>query len=178
MKQTMKKLTAVALSCVLLLSMLLTFAACNEEAGSSADVTEAPTQVASIADTEEKPTEEATSSKVEKMGIWADSLYNEDTTLGEGAKTVSVTVEAEGSQVVFTVKTDAETLGEALLALSLIEGENSQYGLYIKRVNGMLADYDVDQTYWGFYQNGEYMMTGVDSTPINGGEHFELVRTK
>ena len=42
----------------------------------------------------------------------------------------------------------------------------------------MLADYDVDQTYWGFYQNGEYMMTGVDTTEFADGDQYELVRTK
>lgn len=110
--------------------------------------------------------------------IWNNAAYKEDTTLGEGAKTLVVEVEAEGYSVEFTVNTDAATLGEALLALELITGEDGAYGLYIKTVNGMLADYDTDGTYWAFYQNGEYAMSGVDSTKISGGEHFELVRSK
>lgn len=110
--------------------------------------------------------------------IWDTATYKEDTTLGEGAKTVVVKVEAAGRAVELTVKTDAATLGEALLSLDLIAGDEGDFGLYVKTVNGMLADYDVDQTYWGFYKDGEYMMTGVDTTEISGGEHFELVRTK
>ena len=47
-----------------------------------------------------------------------------------------------------------------------------------KKVNGILADYDVDKTYWGLYKNGEYLMTGVDTTEIADGEHYELVKTK
>ncbi len=123
--------------------------------------------------------EEATSDQGKDLpAMWDNATYKEDVTLGEGAKTVTVKVEAEGHSINVTVKTDAATLGEALLALNLIAGEEGAYGLYVKTVNGILADYDVDGTYWGFYQNGEYMMTGVDATNISGGESFELVRTK
>lgn len=112
------------------------------------------------------------------QGLWKDAQYTKDTALGTGAKVVEVEVEAEDESVTFTIKTDAATLGEALLDLGLVAGEESEYGLYVKVVNGMTADYDVDGAYWAFYQNGEYMMTGVDGTEISGGEHYELVYTK
>ena len=48
------------------------------------------------------------------------------------------------------------------------------YGLYIKSVNGIVADYDVDATYWAFYINGEYAMTGVEMTPIAEGDSYLL----
>lgn len=114
----------------------------------------------------------------EVTGIWADATYTEDTELGEGSKTVKVVVEADEKKITFTINTDAEILGDALLEHELIAGDESEFGLYIKEVNGMLADYDVDQTYWGFYQNGEYMMTGVDGTEFADGDQYELVRTK
>ena len=110
--------------------------------------------------------------------IWQDATYVQDTELGEGAKTLTVKVEVEENSVTFTIHTDAETVGEALLNLGLIAGENSQYGLYIKQVNGMTADYDIDQTYWAFYINGEYAMSGVDTTPITEGNIYSLVRSK
>ena len=116
--------------------------------------------------------------KEEEKGIWADAKYTEDTELGKGSKTVKVVVEAEEKKITFTIHTDETILGDALLAHELVEGEDSDFGLYIKKVNGMLADYDVDQTYWGFYQNGEYMMTGVDTTEFADGDQYELVRTK
>ena len=112
----------------------------------------------------------------DQVDPWADALYTADTTLGEGAKTVTVQVTAYEKTVVFTIKTDAQYLGQALLDNKLVEGEMGAYGLYIKRVNGILADYDIDGTYWAFYSNGEYMMSGVDTTEISGGEHYELVR--
>lgn len=111
-------------------------------------------------------------------GLWASATYLKDTTFGEGAKTVTVKVIAGGKSVTFTVKTDAETLGDALLAHNLIAGDEGQYGLYVKVVNGITADYDVDQSYWGFSKNGEYMMTGVDGTAIADGETYELTYTK
>jgi outer membrane lipopolysaccharide assembly protein LptE/RlpB len=110
--------------------------------------------------------------------IWQDATYVQDTELGEGSKTLVVRVEVEENSVTFTIHTDAETVGQALLDLGLIAGEESQYGLYIKQVNGMTADYDIDQTYWAFYINGEYGMTGVDTTPIFESEVYSLVRSR
>ena len=110
--------------------------------------------------------------------IWQDATYVQDTELGEGSKTLVVRVEVEENTVTFTIHTDAETVGEALLAHGIIAGEESQYGLYIKQVNGMTADYDIDQTYWAFYINGEYGMTGVDTTPISESEVYSLVRSR
>ena len=110
--------------------------------------------------------------------LWAKATYKEDQTLGSGNKTVTVKVVADGSYVTFTLKTDKENLGDALLDSGLAEGEDGAYGLYIKKVNGILADYDVDQTYWSFQVGGEAQMNGVSDFKIVGGESVELVRTK
>lgn len=110
--------------------------------------------------------------------IWDDAIYTEDTELGEGDKTVTVDVIAEDNRVRFTIHTNGDTLGDALIENGLVEGEESQYGLYVKKVNGILADYDVNKSYWGFYSGGEYMMSGIDTTEIFGGEAFELVYEK
>lgn len=118
------------------------------------------------------------SETVEGDSLWNDAIYTEDTVLGEGAKTVAVEVKAGEKSVVFTIKTDEAILGDALAAHGLVEGEEGPYGLYVKKVNGILADYDVDASYWGFYKNGEYMMTGIDVTEFTDGEHYELVYTK
>ncbi len=114
---------------------------------------------------------------VDRTGLWENATYVDDTEFGSGAKTVTVTVKVEEHTVTFTINTDKSTLGDALLEHGLIAGEQGDYGLYVKTVNGITADYDADQSYWGFYQNGEYMMTGVDGTEISGGESYELVYT-
>ena len=111
-------------------------------------------------------------------GVWSSATYTEDTTFGTGAATVTVEVKAGDKSIDFVLKTDKTTLGDALIEHGLIEGEEGQYGLYIKKVNGITADFDVDQSYWAFYKNGETMMSGVDGTEIKDGEHYELVYTK
>ena len=115
---------------------------------------------------------------VEKTGLWENAVYLKDTSFGDGAKTVVVEVKAEEQIVTFTIKTDKDTVGAALLEHDLIQGENSEYGLYVKTVNGITADFDVDQSYWAFYINGEYATAGVDSTEITEGVTYQLVYSK
>ena len=112
---------------------------------------------------------------VDKIGRWEDATYLSDTEFGEGSKTVYVEVKVEEQSLTFTFHTDKEILGDVLIEHGIVEGENSEYGLYVKKVNGMLADYDVDCTYWALYKGGAYSMTGVDTTEISDGEHYELV---
>lgn len=110
--------------------------------------------------------------------LWANATYTEDTSLGEGAKTVVVEVKADEKTVTFTIKTDKETVGAALQEHNLLDGDESEFGLYVKKVNGITADYDVDQSYWAFYINGEYAMSGVDTTEITEGVTYQLAYTK
>ena len=105
-------------------------------------------------------------------------LYQEDTELGKGKNTFTLEVVWEKSKVNFTIHTDKTIVGDALLELGLVEGEQGDYGLYVKKVNGILADYDIDSTYWAFYINGEYAMTGVDGTKIVNGATYKLSREK
>ena len=111
-------------------------------------------------------------------GLWENATYTADTIIGSGKTTLIVKVTANENSVVFTLKTDKETVGDALLENNLIEGDESEYGLYVKKVNGIVADYDVDQSYWAFYIDGDYAMTGVDSTEIAEEVEYELVYTK
>ena len=110
--------------------------------------------------------------------VWKDAIHTEDATLGEGSTTVTVEVAAADKTVVITLKTDETMLGAALLAEELITGEDGPYGLYVKTVNGILADYDTDHTYWALYIDGDYAMTGVDTTPIEAGKTYRLSKDK
>ena len=59
----------------------------------------------------------------------------------EGAKTITVTVMQEGVEnKVFTIHTDAEFLRGALEQEKLVEGTESQYGLYVTTVGGVAVD--------------------------------------
>ena len=115
---------------------------------------------------------------VEKTGVWEEATYRKDMEFGKGEKTLTVEVVAEDQTVTFTVHTDKTTVGEALLEHELIDGAQGDYGLYVKKVNGITADYDVNQSYWSFYINDEYAMSGVDGTEIVEADIYRLEYTK
>ncbi len=97
------------------------------------------------------------------------------TVLGDGQTTFPFTVtDKDGAQTAFEIRTDKQTVGEALLELGLIAGDEGEFGLYVKTVNGITADYDTDGTYWAFYINGEYAMSGVDTTVVEAGASYEM----
>ncbi len=99
--------------------------------------------------------------------------------IGEGDTKFDFTVvDKDGKETKFKVSTDKTTVGEALLDLGLIEGEDSQYGLYVKTVNGIALDFETDGMYWAFYVNGEYAMSGVDTTEIKPGEVYSFKADK
>lgn len=151
-----RKLLSLLLCMVLIAATALTFVSCGNE-GKTDDTTVSENTSAPDKETE-KPQENV---------------------LGEGNTSFAFVVrDIDGSEKSFTIKTDAKTVGEALLAVDLIEGEEGQYGLYVKKVNGITADYDVDATYWAFYINGEYAMTGVDATEIAAGATYMFAKQK
>ena len=109
------------------------------------------------------------------MALTAVSCGGKTETETEGASVKTFTFEVvplEGETKTYTIESEKTMVGEELLIRGLIEGEVQQYGLYVKVVDGITADYDVDRTYWAFYINGEYAMTGVDSTPIEDGATY------
>lgn len=144
-----KKLKTLFLTMAVIMAATPFAAGCNGDKGKEKQV--APTQTV---ETSEKASE---------------------TVLGEGKTEFPFTVvDKEGNETVFEIHTDKETVGEALLELDLIAGEDAEYGLYVKIVNGITADYDKDGTYWAFYINGEYASTGVDSTTIKEGDSYSF----
>ena len=99
-----------------------------------------------------------------------NKVIEDGATIGEGDKSfVTEVVDADGNTVKFTVQTNEKTVGEALQKLGVIDGEEDDYGLYIKTVNGITADYNKDGVYWAFYVDGEYAMTGADMTDVVDG---------
>ncbi len=94
---------------------------------------------------------------------------------------ITITLEViypDGSSKEHSVKTDSsKNLRQALEGAGLISGDEGPYGLYVKVVDGVTADYDVDQSYWSLTKDGE-LCSGVDSTKIADGDHFEFTYTK
>ena len=142
----MKKLLSLALS----LALVLSFAACSNSASSTPDSTSAE--------------QSSVSQAVE--GLWATATYTKNAEVGEGEKTVEMTVTAEDKSIVITVKTNAETVGDMLRETSVATGSEGDYGLFVDTVNGIKADWDTDGTYWGFYVDGEFSSVGIDGVDI------------
>jgi hypothetical protein len=94
-----------------------------------------------------------------------------------GGKTISVEIIAPPAATkTLTISTDAEFLRQALEEQNLIQGDESAYGLFVTSVDGIAAD-DTKQEWWCFTKAGEDMLTGVDSTPIQDGDKYEITLT-
>ena len=165
-----KKISSWLLCMMLIVAMAFTMVGCGAKGndGNNRPSTEAPSS-AETPDVTEAPSSTETPDEAEPQ----DKAPTEDNVLGEGQTQFTfLVVDKDGKETSFEIHTDKTTVGEALLEVELIEGETGEYGLYVKKVNGITADYDVDQTYWAFYVNGEYASTGVDSTNIEEGSTY------
>lgn len=89
-------------------------------------------------------------------------------------KTITVEIVfAEDNKKTVEIQTKAEFLRGALDEKGLIEGTESAYGFYVTKVDGVEADAAQNQ-WWCFSKSGEMLLTGVDDTPIQNGDHFEI----
>lgn len=149
--------------CVILAATML-FAGCRSNSGDG-NSTEAPaSQTGSV--TNASTDASGGTDKADTAGV---------TEIGEGKTQFTfIVTNGDGVSKTYSVKTDETTVGAALLKLDLISGEKGAYGLYVKTVDGITADYDTDGTYWSFYIDGEYALTGVDSTEITAGSEYAL----
>ncbi len=92
----------------------------------------------------------------------------------EGSKNIEVEVIFDDStSKTYPIQTDAEYLREALKPLNLVEGTESEYGLYVTTVDGKVAD-EGKQEWWCFTLSGESLTSSIDSTPVKDGDHFEI----
>ncbi len=92
----------------------------------------------------------------------------------EGEKTITVNV-AHTDDTVYTqeVDTTAEYLAEALEPYDLLDGEDSEYGLFVTSVDGEYAD-SSEGAYWMYDVNGTPADYGVDSQPIADGDVYDF----
>ncbi len=149
---------SLVLALVLVAAMALSFVACDD-----------------------KPTDTEVSVETTADGEVLDGTDgpNGSNIVGEGK--VSFTFEvvfADNTVKEYTVKTDKETVGAALLDVGLISGDDDQYGLYVKTVDGVTYDYDRDKVYWSFYVDGRYAPKGVDRTKIAEGVKYSFKAEK
>lgn len=106
--------------------------------------------------------------------VWHFFGPNSDTNSFD--KTISVTViHGDGSQKDFSIGTNEEFLRGALEQEKLVEGDESEYGLFITSVDGEAADSAAEQWWCICDGDGNMLMTGVDTTPINDGDVYQII---
>ena len=110
--------------------------------------------------------------------FWEISSIREDTTFGEGEHTLSITVTMGEKSILLTIHTDAATVKDALAEHGLIHREQQAIGYMMTTLIGIAAEYEVNGAYWAFLQNGNFMMSGIDTTPIDGDAAYEFVYTR
>ncbi len=169
----MKKLILplrLLLIAVLIAAVALTIASCGNGTGTG---TQKATEAATETGTGTGEAETVTPVEVEKLEV------------GEGAKAITVNVKKDNAVYEITVKTDAENLEDALVSNELVRHTPEDYGdfgLFIKKMiiptEGGSVEIEVDADhFWSLEQNGEMLMTGASSTPVNDGETFDFVYT-
>ncbi len=152
-KTNFKQKLSVILSFVLIAVIALTMFGCTGNNKRDVDIKDAPVQ----------------------------SFEATPTVIGEGEVQISFSVtHKDGTTKDFTVNTskDTATVGEALQKEGLIAGDDGDYGLYVKTVDGETLDYNTDGMYWAFYENGSYGAKGVDQTSIDTTVKYEFKAEK
>ncbi len=149
---TFSKFLSFILCAVLIAALVLVFPGCSDKNDATQGTLETP-----ATQTETKETESSVK------------------TVGAGSKTLHFTVKNGAEIKEFSVLTDEEKVGKALMDLGLIKGEEGAYGLYIKTVDGVTLDYDTDGKYWALYVGDAYATTGIDGLEATDGLKFSLV---
>lgn len=110
-------------------------------------------------------------------GILAGVWFATRPDVQEGGKTFTVVVvHSEGEPKEFTYSTDAEFLGAFLYDAGLLIADENNPGMF-HTVDGEKADWNVNQSYWAFYEGESYADQGIETTPITDGAVYKLVYT-
>ena len=169
--------TLLCLLLVLLLAAALTGCAQGSTPSTEGPKTQAPQTEAP--QTEAPKTEAPETEAPQTEASETEPATEDRVELGEGDKLFYFDVTfSDGETSSYAIHTDAETVGEALVSLELIAGDESEYGLYVKTIGDETLDWNENGMYWAFYEGGEYAMTGVDSTPVTEGETYAFIATK
>ena len=147
---------------VLIAALALTVVGCDDKTRDAAETTAATTTAATTADDASASTTAAAT--------------DDPSVRGEGDTEFIFKVKTKsGEEKTFTVRTDKTIVGDALQEVGLIEGDEGQFGLYVKVVDGERVEYETDGKYWAFYVDGDYALLGVDSTEIEAGKVYSFV---
>lgn len=106
---------------------------------------------------------------VAAMSLISVGCNDNNTPASAGEKEFTLTVtHSDSSEKTFTVKSEKQTVGEALLDEKLIDIEDGM----VFTVDGETVKFEDNGKYWAFYIGNEYAATGVDATNIEDGQTY------
>jgi hypothetical protein len=98
------------------------------------------------------------------------------TQVGEGENSfLFEVINEEGESFFWFVHTNETMVGDALLEHDLVQGDMTDFGLFVTEINGIVADFDDGGAYWAFYIDGDFAMTGVMETEIEPETTYAFV---
>lgn len=115
----------------------------------------------------------------EKLNDTGSSVSdNADANEQEAKMNISVTiVYKDKTQKVFDIKTNEKYLSDALFQEGLVaEEEHNGSGMYTV-IDGVKADYNVDQSWWCVTQDGNMTNYGMDDLILSNGDKYEITYT-
>ena len=96
-------------------------------------------------------------------------------TVGSGSTSFNFSVvKTDGSSMNYEVKTDAKTVGDALIENGLIKSDNQT----VTAVLGERLLLAENNKYWVFYIGGQMSTTDVFQTPITKGAEYSFAPSK
>lgn len=111
------------------------------------------------------------------IAIFAIVLVTNKPETTKGQKNIDVTiVYADKTTKVLDFETDAEFLGDVLFEEGLVTEEEYKAGYYTV-VDGIKADYNVDQSWWCVTKDGEMTMVGMNELALSDGDKYEITYT-
>ena len=107
-------------------------------------------------------------------GLWFIYSNTRDNPIS-GEKNITLEVVSERDDYNFSAQynTSDEYLGEFLDKENIIGFETSEYGRFVKSVQGYEAK-DEEQSWWNISINGESAVTGVDEIILEDGSVYKL----
>lgn len=154
---TLKKIIAILIAA---LTFILAFAGCSDKEDTK---TENGTNANSV--TENKSTEEFT---------FPDGI----TIFGAEGSKYSFIFKAkhkDSTEKTYGIRTDKETIGEALVEAGLLGGREESTGYVVYTIDGVKHDHNTEGFYWVLYINGELAEIDVMKTAIEDGATYEFV---
>lgn len=174
----MTKLNKKFLALLLAVMMVMSLTACGDKAPTE-EVAESPvveSAAPEAADAEAPADAEAEAPADADAEAPADTK-EETPADAEAVKNLTITVvHGDGTKKEIAVSTEAENLRAALEPEGIIAGDESEFGLFVKTVDGETAD-DSKQQWWCVTKDGVMTETGVDGVMIADGESYEFTLT-